>query len=76
MEIYTLMAFVFAVTTLICLGRLIRLVRDGDDRRSVIKMAHCAAAFFITTAICAYMASVSEPLDAPKTEKEVVYEHE
>ena len=65
MEIYTFMAFVFAVTTLICLGRLIRLVRDGDDRRSAIKMAHCAAAFFITTVICAYMASVSEPLDAP-----------
>ena len=76
MEIYTFMAFVFAVTTLICLGRLIRLVREGSDRRSTIKMTHCAAAFFITAAICAYMASVSEPLYAPKTEKEVVYEYE
>lgn len=65
MEIYTFMAFVFAVTALICLGRLIRLVRDGNDRRSAIKMAHCTAAFFITAAICAYMASVSEPLDTP-----------
>ena len=63
MEIYTFMAFVFAVATLICLGRLIRLVRDGDDRRSAIK-------------ICAYMASVSEPLYVPTTEKEVVYEYE
>lgn len=76
MEIYTFMAFVFAVTTLICLGRLIRLIREGDDRHSTIKMAHCVAAFFITTAICAYMASASEPLDAPTTEKEVVYEYE
>lgn len=76
MEIYTFMAFVFGVATLICLGRFIRLVREGDDRRSAIKMAHCAAAFFITAAICAYMASVSEPLYAPKTEKEVVYEYE
>lgn len=76
MEIYTFMAFVFAVTTLICVGRLIRLVREGEDRHSTIKMAHCVAAFFITTAICAYMASASEPLDAPTTEKEVVYEYE
>lgn len=65
MEIYTFMTFVFAVITLIYVGRLIRLVRDGDDRRSAIKTAHCAAAFFITAAICAYMASVSEPLDTP-----------
>ena len=70
------MAFVSGVATLICIGRLIRLVRDGDDRRSTIKMAHCVAAFFITTAMCAYMASVSEPLDAPKTENEVVHEYE
>ena len=76
MEIYTFMAFVSGVATLICVGRLIRLIREGDDRRSAIKMAHCAAAFLITTVICAYMASVSEPLDAPKTEKEVVYEYE
>ena len=76
MEIYTFMTFVFAVITLIYVGRLIRLVREGDDRRSAIKTAHCAAAFFITAAICAYMASVSEPLDAPTTEKEVVYEYE
>lgn len=76
MEIYTFMAFVSGVATLICVGRLIRLVREGDDRHSAIKMAHCVAAFFITTAICAYMASVSEPLDAPKTEKEVVYEYD
>ena len=76
MEIYTFMTFVFAVITLIYVGRLIRLVRDGDDRRSAIKMAHCAAAFFITAAICAYMASVSEPLDTPTTEKEVVYDYE
>lgn len=76
MEIYTFMTFVFAVITLIYVGRLIRLVRDGDDRRSAIKMAHCVAAFFITTAMCAYMASASEPLDAPKTEKEVIYEYE
>lgn len=76
MEIYTFMAFVFAVTTLICVGRLIRLVREGEDRRSAIKMAHRVAAFVITTAMFAYMASVSEPLDAPKTEKEVVYEYE
>ena len=65
MVIYTFMAFVSGVATLICVGRLIRLVRDGDDRRSAIKMAHCTAAFFITAAICAYMASVSEPLDTP-----------
>ena len=65
MEIYTFMAFIFGAATLICARRLIRLVRDGDDRRSAIKMAHCAAAFFITAAICAYMASVSEPLDTP-----------
>ena len=70
------MAFVFAVTTLICVGRLIRLVREGDDRRSAIKMAYCVAAFFITTAMCAYMASASEPLDAPTTENEVVHEYE
>ena len=76
MEIYTFMAFVSGVATLICVGRLIRLVREGDDRRSAIKMAHCVAAFFITTAMCAYMASVSEPLDVPKTEKEVVYDYE
>lgn len=76
MEIYTFMAFVFAVTTLICVRRLIRLVREGEDRRSAIKMAHRVAAFVITTAMFAYMASVSEPLDAPKTEKEVVYEYE
>ena len=76
MVIYTFMAFISGVATLICIGRLIRLVRDGDDRRSTIKMAHCVAAFFITTAICAYMASVSEPLDAPKTENEVVHEYE
>ena len=76
MVIYTFMAFISGVATLICIGRLIRLVRDGDDRRSAIKMAHCVAAFFITTAICAYMASVSEPLDAPKTENEVVHEYE
>ena len=76
MEIYTFMAFVSGVATLICAGRLIRLVREGDDRRSTIKMAHCVAAFVITTAICAYMASVSEPLDAPKTENEVVHEYE
>ena len=76
MEIYTFMTFVFAVITLIYVGRLIRLVRDGDDRRSAIKTAHCAAAFFITAAICAYMASVSEPLDTPTTEKEVVYDYE
>ena len=76
MEIYIFMAFVSGVATLICDGRLIRLVRDGNDRRSAIKMAHCVAAFFITTAICAYMASASEPLDTPKTEKEVVYEYE
>lgn len=76
MEIYTFMAFVSGVATLVCVGRLICLVREGDDRRSTIKMAHCAAAFFITAAICAYMASVSEPLDAPKTEKEVVYDYE
>ena len=76
MEIYTFMAFVFSVATLICLGRFIRLARDGYDRHSAMKMAHCAAAFFITTAICAYMASVSEPLDAPTTEKEVVYDYE
>ena len=76
MEIYTFMAFVSGVATIICVGRLIRLVRDGNDRHSAIKMAHCVAAFFITTAMCAYMASVSEPLDAPKTEKEVVYDYE
>ena len=76
MEIYTFMAFVSGVATLICVGRLIRLVREGDDRRSAIKMAHCVAAFFVTTAICAYMASVSEPLETPKTEKEVVYDYE
>lgn len=76
MEIYTFMAFVSGVATLICVGRLIRLVRESDDRRSTIKMAHCVAAFFVTTAICAYMASVNEPLDAPKTEKEVVYDYE
>ena len=76
MEIYTFMAFVSGVATLICAGRLIRLVREGDDRRSAIKMAHCVAAVIITTAICAYMASVSEPLDTPTTEKEVVYDHE
>ena len=76
MVIYTFMAFISGVATLICIGRLIRLVRDGDDRRSTIKMAHCVAAFFITTAMCAYMASVSEPLDAPKTENEVVHEYE
>ena len=70
------MAFISGVATLICVGRLIRLVRDGEDRHSAIKMAHCVAAFFITTAICAYMASVSEPLDAPTTEKEVVYDYE
>lgn len=70
------MAFISGVATLICVGRLIRLVRDGDDRRSAIKMAHCVAAFFITTAICAYMASVSEPLDASTTENEVVYDYE
>ena len=76
MEIYIFMAFVSGVAALICVGRLIRLVREGDDRRSAIKMAHCVAAFFITTAICAYMASVSEPLDVPTTEKEVVYDYE
>ncbi len=76
MEIYTFVAFMSGVATLICVGRLIRPVREGDDRRSAIKMAHCVAAFFITAAICAYMASVSEPLDAPKTEKEVVYDYE
>lgn len=76
MEIYTFMAFVSGVAALICVGRLIRLVREGDDRRSTIKMAHCVAAFIITTAICAYMASVSEPIDAPTTEKEVVYDYE
>lgn len=76
MVIYTFMAFISGVATLICVGRLIRLVRDSDDRRSTIKMAHCVAAFFITTAMCAYMASVSEPLDVPKTEKEVIYEYE
>ena len=76
MGIYTFMAFIFGVATLICVGRLIRLTRDGYDRRSAIKMAHCVAAFFITTAICAYMASVSEPLYVPTTEKEVVYEYE
>lgn len=76
MEIYTFMAFVSGVATLICVGRLIRLVRESDDRRSAIKMAHGVAAFFVTTAICAYMASVNEPLDAPKTEKEVIYEYE
>ena len=76
METYTFMTFVFAVITLIYVGRLIRLVRDGDDRRSAIKMAHRVAAFFITTAICAYMASASEPLDAPTTENEVVHEYE
>ena len=76
MGIYTFMAFVSGVATLICVGRLIRLVREGDYRRSAIKMAHCVAAFFITTAICAYMASASEPLDTPTTEKEVVYDHE
>lgn len=76
MVIYTFMAFISGVATLICAGRLIRLVRESDDRRSAIKMAHCVAAFFITAAICAYMASVSEPLDAPKTEKEVVYDYE
>lgn len=76
MVIYTFMAFISGVATLICVGRLIRLVREGDDRHSAIKMAHCVAAFFVTTAICAYMASVNEPLDAPKTEKEVVYDYE
>lgn len=76
MEIYTFMAFISGVATLICVGRLIRLIRESDDRRSAIKMAHCVAAFFVTTAICAYMASVSEPLDAPTTEKEVVYDYE
>ena len=76
MEIYTFMAFVSGVATLICVRSLILLVRDGDDRRSAIKMAHCVAAFFVTTAIFAYMASVSEPLDAPTTENEVVYEYE
>lgn len=76
MVIYIFMAFISGVATLICVGRLIRLVRDGDDRRSAIKMAHCVAAFFITTAICAYMASVSEPLDASTTENEVVYDYE
>ena len=76
MGIYTFMAFVSGVATLICAERLIRLVRDGDDRRSAIKMAHCVAAFLITTVMCAYMASVSEPLDAPTTEKEVVYDYE
>ena len=76
MGIYIFMAFVSGVATLICAGRLIRLVREGDDRRSTIKMAHCVAAFVITTAICAYMASVSEPLDAPTTENEVVHEYE
>lgn len=76
MGIYTFMAFISGVATIICVGRLIRLVREGDDRRSAIKMAHCVAAFIITTAICAYMASASEPLDTPKTEKEVVYDYE
>ena len=76
MGIYIFMAFVSGVATLICAGRLIRLVREGDDRRSTIKMAHCVAALVITTAICAYMASVSEPLDAPTTENEVVHEYE
>lgn len=70
------MAFVSGVATLICVGRLIRLVRESNDRRSTIKMAHCVAAFVITTAMCAYMASVSEPIDSPKTENEVVYEYE
>lgn len=76
MEIYTFMAFISGVATLICVGRLIRLVRESEDRRPAIKMAHCVAAFVITTAMFAYMASVSEPLDAPKTEKEVVYDYE
>ena len=77
MEFYTFLAFISGVATLICVGRLFRLVREGDDRRSAIKMAHCvAAAFFITTAIFAYMASASEPLDAPTTEKEVIYDYE
>ena len=76
MEIYMFMAFVSGVATLICVGRLIRLVREGDDRRSAIKMAHCVAAFLITTAIGAYMASASEPIDASTTEKEVVYDYE
>ena len=76
MVIYMFMAFVSGVATLICVRSLIRLVREGDDRRSAIKMAHCVAAFFIATAICAYMASASEPLDVSKTEKEVVHEYE
>ena len=76
MEIYTFMAFIFGMATLICVGRLIRLVREGDDRRSAIKRAYCVAAFFITTAMFAYMASVSEPIDEPTTENEVVYDYE
>ena len=76
MEIYTFMAFIFGVATLMCVGRLIRLVREGDDRRSAIKRAYCVAAFLITTAMFAYMASVSEPIDAPTTENEVVYDYE
>ena len=70
------MAFIFGVATLICVGRLIRLVREGDYRRSAIKIAYCVAAFIITTAMFAYMASVSEPIDVPKTENEVVSDYE
>lgn len=65
MEIYTFLAYILGVATLMCLGCLVHLVKEGENRRATVKMGLCTAAFIIATSLAVYMASVSEPLDTP-----------